>query len=158
MLPSVLTTPTISNTRVTGLGTLSTKNSALTFDYTKKATLITGITISGTTPVYTYTLSSYFTMPTDVVAVILRVRYVHGGGANHGYLNFNSYQSGYSSNYATYNSDHYGWYYNTTNEFIFTPWNTSSTNDLIIAVTSSYNTSGSNSYSIFVDGIVRGAI
>ena len=157
MLPTTITR-TVPNTNVTGLGTLSTKNSAITFDYTKKGTLSTSITISGTTPVWTYTLSNYFTMPADVVSVIVRVQYVHGGGANHGYLDFNSYQSGNSSNYATYRGSHYNWYYNTTNEFIFVPWQPSTTNhDLILAVTSSYNTSGSNTYNIYVDGIVRGA-
>lgn len=158
MLPSVISTPTIPAANVTGLGSLASKNSSITFDYTKKATLNTGITISGSTPVWTYTLSNYFTMPADVVSVILRVTYLHGGSTNHGYLSFNSYQSGYSSNYATYQASHYDWYYNTTNEFIFVPWQTSATNDLILAVTSSYNSSGSNYYNIYVDGIVRGAI
>lgn len=157
MLPTTITR-TVPSSSITGLGSLASKNSSLTFDYTKKATLNTGITISNTTPTWTYTLSSYFTMPADVVSVILRVRYVHSGSTNHGYLEFNSYQSGYSSNYATYQASHYDWYYNTTNEFIFVPWQTSATNDLILAVTSSYNSSGSNTYNIYVDGIVRGAI
>lgn len=156
MLPTTIT-KSVPYSNVTGLGKLATLNSSLVFDSTKKATLQTGITISGSTPTWTYPLSNYFTMPSDVVAVVVRVAYVHGGAANHGYLEFNNYQSGYSTNYATYRSSHYGWYYNTTNEFIFVPWNTSANNDLLFQVVSSYNTSGSNSYSIYVDGIIRGA-
>lgn len=135
-------------------------NRLVRYDLTYKATLATGIVISGTTPTWTYPLSNYWSpVPTDIIAVILRVRYIHSGSTNHGYLEFNSYQQGFNSNYATYQASHYDWYYNTTNEFIHVPWNgTNAGNDtLVLQVTSSYNSSGSNNYNIYVDGLIRGA-
>lgn len=127
-----------------------------TYDFSKKATLVTGITDSGTTTVRTYNLSSYFTVPSDTVGVVIKVRYVHSGSTNHGYFNFNAYQSGYSSNYNKYESSHYDWYYNTTNENLIVPWTGTGSTTLYIACTSSYNSSGSNTYSIYVEGIIRG--
>lgn len=126
------------------------------YDFSKKATLVTGITDSGTTIVRTYTLSNYVTMPADTVAVVLRVRYVHNGSTNHGYFSFNAYQQGYSSNCNNYESQHYDWYYNTTNENIIVPWNNTTNWNLVIQCTSSYNSSSANTYSILLEGIIRG--
>ena len=128
----------------------------LKYDLSKKATLYTGITDSGTTTVRTATLSNYFVMTANTKAVVIRFRYIHNGSTNHGYFNAKLYQSGYQSNSISYESYHYDWYYNTTNETFLVPWYNTSNWDLKIECTSSYNSSGSNTYSIYLEGVVLG--
>ena len=161
-MPVVLGNGTITGLTAPGVnsGSVQLSNFAAgslyhTYDFTKKATLVTGITDSNTTVTRTYTLSDYFVMPADVVGVILRVRYQHNGGANHGYLSLNSYKTGYSSNYIEYVGIHFDWYFNTTNEQFIVPWVPGSPHGLTILCYNSYNTSSSNTYDIYVDGIIR---
>ena len=125
---------------------------------TSKTALFTGITDSNTTTTRTATMSNYISMTNDIRALILRVRYQHNGGANHGYFNFKAYQNGNSSNYMNYESYHFDWYFNTTNETLIVPWDysASASNDLKIECTASYNTSGNNTYAIHFEGVIKG--
>lgn len=92
--------------------------------------------------------------------MILSVRYNHGGGADHGYLNFYAYQQNataaddkaYSTNY------HYNDYYNSDYYEIIVPWNnTGNGNSVTIQVTDSYNSNGSNTYEIHYAGYIAGS-
>lgn len=127
------------------------------YDYSFKQTLYTGITDSGTQNTRTYNFNGVYSFPAQTIALILRIRYNHAGSTNHGYFSFKAYQQGNNSNYATYDSSHYDWYYNTTNEYLFVPWDTASfTDKLLIECTASYNSSSSNTYNIYLDGIIKG--
>ena len=120
-----------------------------------QGTLVTGIADSGTTTTRSYTLSNWVVMTSDIVAVIVRSRYIHNGSTNHGYFTAKLYQDGYSSNYVSYDSQHYDWYYNSTNEIIYVPWFNSTQHVLKIECLSSYNTSSSNTYSFWLEGVVK---
>ena len=128
---------------------------AHTYNFTIKQTMSTGITDSNTTTLRQYSTSGW-SLPSNTTALVVRVYYLHGGGANHGYFSSNLYQTGYSTNYATYESSHFDWYYNSTNEFLYVPWEPSGTAQLNLECTASYNTGGSNQYNFYLEGVICG--
>ena len=127
------------------------------FLYNNKATLLSSIRDSGSTTSRSFNLPAYVPTYSDTKCVVLRLQYVHGGGTNHGYWNFSAYQSG-NSNYARSDNAHYDWYYNTDNYHLYVPWDPAGSGTLVIDNNSSYNTSSSNYYNLFVEGIVRGGV
>ena len=47
-------------------------------------------------------------------------------------------------------------YYNSTNEFLYVPWEPSGTAQLNLECTASYNTGGSNQYNFYLEGVICG--
>ena len=117
--------------------------------------LLTGVTWSNTLNSTTQTLGSigaYTTSKTKIVRVSFI--YTHGGAANHGYLSGYVFQTG--KNYATDGTyianSHYDWYYNIFQTELLIPWDPNGTQSVSMFITDAYNTSASNTYSMYYSG------
>lgn len=120
-------------------------------------TLVSGITYHGITPTNTYNIP--VTLPANTKAIFIACYYRHSGTTNHGYLNFKAYQAGatIAEDKTTFINQHYDDYYNTDYYELMVPWNNSGLgNSVTIEVTSSHNTSSSNSYNIYYAGYIAG--
>ena len=161
---------TLGNGTITGLNEGGLPDNTISLDdlypgtmkyqwlYNNKGTLLTGVRDSGNSSSRSFNINSYINGVTyDTRAIVLRVRYVHGGGANHGYWNFTAYQSG-NSNYAYSANAHYDWYYNTDNYHLYVPWDPAGSSTIVIDNQSSYNNGSANYYNLYVEGYVRGGI
>lgn len=118
-------------------------------------TLQSGMTYSDVTPTLSYDLSTNGNFPTGttVIGVYVGVWYSHGGSSNHGYLYGRFRQSGDTSGYYTqYNSHKYSDYYNSDWWTDVVNWDPNGSTTLEFQVTSSYNTSSSNTYAIYLTG------
>ena len=125
--------------------------------YNNKGTLLTGIRDSSSSTLRTFNINSYVSTFDDTSAIVLRLRYIHNGGTDHGYWGWRASQSG-NSHYAESSNAHYDWYYNTDNYHIYVPWDGTGSTTLNIQNTDAYNNSSSNYYELYVEGIVRGGI
>lgn len=120
------------------------------------SSIMTGITWSTT---YTSTtqdlgsLSSYVTSST--VAVRILHYYIHGGGANHGYLSGYLFQKGttYSATGGYTSQQHYDWYYNVTTTPVIIPWDPSGNATLSMYVSYALNSNANNQHGFYIDAI-----
>lgn len=96
----------------------------------------------------------------NTIALMIRVYYVHNGSANHGYLGGYVIQAGETDAYpnrADWYMAHYNDYYNTDTSDFLMPWNPAGTQSIRFNVTSSHNTSTSNTYAIRIVGTIERA-
>lgn len=101
-------------------------------------------------------MSSYVT--SNTIALMIRVYYTHNGSANHGYLGGYVIQAGETDAYpnrADWYMAHYNDYYNTDTSDFLVPWNPAGTQNLRFYVSSSHNTSTSNTYAIRIVGTIE---
>ena len=98
-------------------------------------------------------LSSYTTSKTYAVSILHY--YLHGGGANHGYLQGYIHQKGMSySAYGAYTDQtHYDWYYNQTVTPLLVPWDPDGDQTLQMYVNNAYNSNASNKHAFFMGAI-----
>ncbi len=123
------------------------------------AALLTGITLSGTTP--TLTANIPVTLPEDTRAIIVGVYYIHSSSTSstHGYLAFNAYQTGTTeADYkANYTSQHFDDYANSDYTEILVPWRPGLIDQVSVQVTSSHNTDPLNTYNVYYRGYISGS-
>jgi hypothetical protein len=130
------------------------QESACNFDIKRGyIALVTGITYHQITPTNYYDIP--VTLPDNTKAVIIGCRYTHGGGANHGYLDFWAYQKGATADEdkTFFYNRHYNDYYNTDYYELIVPWNEELEDVITINVTSSYYTGGGK-YDIYYAGYI----
>jgi len=145
---STLKVNTITNVAGTSIPNPISLNSTL-------VALLTGVTWSTAVNSTTQTLGSigaYTTSKTKIVRVSFQ--YTHGGAANHGYLSGWVFQTG-----KTYNIDgtyilnqHYDWYYNSFQTELLIPWDPNGTQSISMYVVDAFNSSASNTYSMYYSG------
>ena len=138
-------------------GTLSYSNisgQAITYTKYNNPNLQSGINIHQTTPTYTNDISNYIT--SDTIGVEIDVWFQYNASANlHGYLHGYFQQQNQTrgiNGRAYFDRDHFNWYYNVYHVNYMVPWDPTGSNTLESVITSSYNTSSSNTYNFRMAG------
>ena len=133
-----------------------TKHTNYTYEPKMSATLLTGITwhtsYNGTTQTIA-DLSGY--VDSNTVAVDVVCYYQHNGSTNHGYLTGYLHQQGtnYASTGTWFDRQHYDWYYNVDTMDYTVKWDGSGNTNLRLYVSSAYNSSTSNKYAFYLQGV-----
>ena len=135
-----------------------TKHTNYTYVPKVGATLLTGITwhtsYNGTIQTIA-DLSGY--VDSDTVAVDIILYYMHNSTSTntHGYLTGYLHQQGTAYNTAGtwFDRQHYDWYYNIDTMDYTVPWNGSGNTNLRLYVSGAYNTSTSNVYAFYLQGV-----
>tara|TARA_Y100000766_G_scaffold22576_1_gene15697 strand:+ start:125 stop:616 length:492 start_codon:yes stop_codon:yes gene_type:complete len=98
-------------------------------------------------------LSGY--VDSDTIAVDITCRYVHNGSNNHGYLTGYLYQQGTShgSTGTWFDRQHFDWYYNVDTMDYRVLWDGSGNTNLTLYVSGAYNSSTSNQYAFYLQGV-----
>ena len=147
----------MSTTRVSNVRTLSGEKHARVSVSTSTNAIITGITWHTNYNNTTQTLGNVTgATGSNVKGLILGIYYIHGGGADHGYLAGWYYQTGktYSTQGVENLQAHYDWYYNYLENLIIIPWDPSGTQSLSITGISAYNTNTNNQYAVYQRGLI----
>ena len=133
-----------------------TKHTNYTYEPKMSATLLTGITwhtsYNGTTQTIA-DLSGY--VDSNTVAVDIVCYYQHNGSTNHGYLTGYLHQQGtaHGSAGTWFDRQHYDWYYNVDTMDYTVKWDGSGNTNLRLYVSSAYNSSTSNKYAFYLQGV-----
>ena len=146
-------------TRVPGLVDNRVASSgALRFSCNGQGTaLVTGITYHNITPTNHYTIAA--SLPSQTKAVMIQVRYTHGGYADHGYWSMLMSQRGTTldEDKAYGRCAHFDDYYNTETLQMFIPWGRgTSQQELTIQTVASMNTNALNRYDVYFMGYIEG--
>ena len=133
-----------------------TKHTSFSFVPKVAITLLSGISwhtsYNGTTQTIA-DLSGY--VDSDTVAVDITCYYMHNGGANHGYLTGYLHQQGttYDTAGTWFDRQHYDWYFNVDTMDYTVKWDGSGNTNLLLYVSSAYNSSTSNKYAFYLQGV-----
>ena len=149
----IITATTLRVNTLTNVSGTSIPNPiSLTTAYVALATGITWSSSYSTTTQLLGSISGYTNSKTKIVRI--NVTYEHNSGAYHGYLSGWIFQTGKTYNVdGTYISNsHYDWYYNVFQTELLIPWDPNGTQSISMFVTSAYNSSTNNKYSIYYTG------
>jgi hypothetical protein len=127
-------------------------------DYYRTSTSTTNITVPNGSASIAFNTPLTENFPNDTIGLILSLWYEHGGGATHGYWDFNAFQFNRKNTigYATTMNRHYNDYYNTDWQDLVVPWDMKGDPFLAIENVYTYNSQAANRFILYLTGIIRG--